>query len=63
MIATVDVDDVEIMHFVEIVLRNIGGKYIRCTRVKTAAQQCRQARLFKFFLVFPLLFVLKLSRV
>ena len=63
VITAVDVDDVKIMHFIEIVLRNVGGKHVRCTRVKTAAQQRCQARLFKFILVFPLPFVLKLSRV
>ncbi len=63
VVAAVDVDDVQLMYFVEVVFRQVGGKHIGCARVETAAQQCDKPGLFESILVGPLPLVLKLGRI
>ncbi len=63
VVAGVAVYYVEILYLVEVVLRGVGGEHARHARVEAAAQDCREARVLKAFLVSPLPAVFKVRLV
>ena len=54
VIAAVAVEDVDFFDGIELVLEGVGAVGLGNTRVKAGTEQCREAGLFKLFLVSPL---------
>ena len=59
VVATIAVEDVDVVDLIKFMFERISGEYTGNARVKTAAQQCGDASLFKAFTVSPLPAVLK----
>ena len=54
VIACITVDDVEVVHFVELMLIGIGAINLRNAWVETTTQKCHQTSFFKTILICPL---------
>ncbi len=63
VVSSIAVKNVDIVYLVEVMLLSIGAEHPGNARVETAAEQCGESCLFKFFAVRPLPFVLKLCGV
>src|SRR5699024_2225909 len=60
VVATVHIDNIQLVDVIEVVLCKISRKHIRGTWIEATAKQGGEAGLFKFILVCPLPAVLKL---
>ena len=63
VVARVAIQNVDRMNLVKIMLLRIGAKHIRNARVKPAAKQREDSRLFVACVIRPLLFVLEMRRI
>ena len=63
VVTRIAIYDIQIMHFIKIVLVGIGCVYLSNAWVKSTTQKCHQSCRFKTFLISPLPTVFKLSHI